>query len=191
MGHLGKKKPKRILGHSACFFSPLARIAPRLGRMVIGHGTGQQYRHWVQLRCQHGTSAGMLAGTTLLLCVALLAGCQEDLGERLQSGQVLAWHGVQGRWVGPVEPANPSCGSRTQGLLTIGEKGFGFDPFESTTVIQGEVGKDGHLSGTLARQGGEHQNLVISFEGLASESGTLSGTLQSGRCQWTVALHRG
>jgi hypothetical protein len=58
-------------------------------------------------------------------------------------------------------------------------------------VIQGELGKDGHLNGTLVRQGPEHQNLSISFDGMASESETISGTLQSGRCHWTVTLHRG
>jgi hypothetical protein len=75
--------------------------------------------------------------------------------------------------------------------MSIGEKGFGFDPFQSTTVIQGEVGKDAHLRGNLARPGGDHQNLAIGFEGTASEANTISGTLQSGRCHWTVTLHRG
>ncbi len=153
--------------------------------MVTGHEAGRLCGHRTQLRCQHSIR------TKALLCVALLAGCHGDLGERLQSGQVLAWHGVQGRWVGPVEATNPACGSLTQGLLTIGEKAFAFDPFQSTTVIRGEVGKDGHLNGSMIRQGGEHQNLTISFEGSASESGTLGGTIQSGRCQWKVALHRG
>jgi len=75
--------------------------------------------------------------------------------------------------------------------MTIGDKGFGFDPFQSTTVIQGDVGKDWRLSGSLARLGSDHQNLSITFDGAASVSETINGTLQSGRCHWSVALHRG
>jgi hypothetical protein len=129
------------------------------------------------------------------LLLVLIAGCQGDLGERLQSGQVLAWHGLQGRWVGPVVPEGKSCGPTTQGLMTIGENGFGFDPFQSTAVIQGVVSKDGRLTGDLSRQGTDHQNITASFVGSASEARSdrevLEGTLVSGRCRWTVTLHRG
>lgn len=129
------------------------------------------------------------------IVLALLAGCGDDLGERLQSGQVLPLLGLQGRWVGSVAPVSPSCGQVTQGLMSIGEKGFGFDPFQSTTVIQGIVDKDGHLTGSLARQGGERQGRSIAFDGMANRGSanddTISGTLSSGRCQWTVTLHRG
>jgi hypothetical protein len=48
-------------------------------------------------------------------------------------------------------------------LLSIGEKGLGFDPFQSTTVIQGVVGKDGRLTGNLARQAGDRQDLSVIF----------------------------
>jgi hypothetical protein len=117
------------------------------------------------------------------------------LGERLQSGRVLAWHGLQGRWVGPVVPADKSCGGTAQGLMSVGDKGFALDPFQSTTVIQGGVGNDGRLTGNLTRQGGDRQNLSVSFEGTAtgagSESETIDGTLVSGRCRWKVTLHRG
>jgi hypothetical protein len=79
--------------------------------------------------------------------------------------------------------------------MSIGEKGFGFDPFQSTTVIQGVVTNNSHLSGTLTRQGGERQGLSITFDGAAnqvdSKADTISGTLVSGRCQWTVTLRRG
>jgi hypothetical protein len=134
---------------------------------------------------------GVAAALWGLILVPLLAGCSGDLGERLQSGQVLAWHGLQGRWVGSVVPVDPACGSTTEGLMSIGEKGFGFDPFQSTTVIQGTVSSDGHFSGKLARQGAEHQNLSIGFEATATGSDAIDGTLQSGRCHWTVTLHRG
>jgi hypothetical protein len=126
-----------------------------------------------------------------MLMSVLIGACKADLGERLQSGQVHAWYGLQGRWVGPVVPTERSCGPATQGLMSIGEKGFGLDPFQSTIVIRGDVGNDGHLSGTLTRQGPEHQDLSIAFEGMAVGSETISGTVQSGRCRWTVTLHRG
>src|SRR5271165_1149907 len=126
-----------------------------------------------------------------LLVSVLTGACEADLGERLQSGQVLAWHGLQGRWVGPVVPTERACGPTTQGLMSIGERGFGLDPFQSTTVIRGELGNDGHLSGGLVRQGAGHQDLSITFEGMAAGSDAISGTLQSGRCFWTVTLHRG
>jgi hypothetical protein len=117
------------------------------------------------------------------------------LGDRLQSGRVLAWHGLQGRWVGPVVPVDKSCGTATQGLMSIGEKGFALDPFQSTTVIQGAVGKDGRLTGNMTRQGGDRQNLSVSFvgsvSGAGSEAEAIDGTLESGRCHWTVTLHRG
>jgi hypothetical protein len=129
------------------------------------------------------------------LAAALIAGCEGDLGERLQSGRVLAWQGLQGRWVGPVVPADKSCGATTQGLMSIGDKGFALDPFQGTTVIQGAVSKDGHLAGNLTRQGGDRQNLAASFvasvSGAGSEAEAIDGILESGRCHWKVTLHRG
>jgi hypothetical protein len=128
----------------------------------------------------------------LALAVALLLnGCGGDLGEPLQSGRVIAWQGWQGRWVGSVIATDPTCGSETRGLMTIGDKGFGFDPFASTAVIQGQVTPDGKLTGTLARQGPDHQNLSLAFEGVASGSESITGVLRSGRCHWTVTLRRG
>jgi hypothetical protein len=129
------------------------------------------------------------------LTIGFIAGCKEDIGERLQSGRVLALQGLQGRWVGPVVPADKSCGPTTEGLMSIGDKGFAFDPFQSTTVMQGDVSKDGRLIGNLSRQGGDHQNLSVSFEGAVSGDGSeaeaINGTLVSGRCHWKVTLHRG
>jgi hypothetical protein len=126
------------------------------------------------------------------LLVSLLASaCGGDPGEHLQSGRVLGWYGLQGRWIGPVVATDHGCGPTTQGLMSIGEGGFGLDPFGSTAVIRGTISSDGHLSGALVRQGAEHQVLSITFEGAAAGSGAISGTLQSGRCRWTVTLHRG
>ncbi len=125
------------------------------------------------------------------LLVSLLAGgCKADLAEPLQSGQVLALSGLQGRWVGQVVPAETTCGQPTQGLMSIGEKGFGFDPFGSTTVIHGQVDHDGHLSGSFS-QGSEARGLSITFQGAAEGSDAIRGTLVSGRCHWSVTLHRG
>jgi hypothetical protein len=75
--------------------------------------------------------------------------------------------------------------------MSIGEKTFGFDPFQSTSVIDGNISPDGHLNGRLDRQSGNHQDLSITFMGNAAAKGTIDGTLQSGRCRWTVTLHRG
>jgi hypothetical protein len=122
---------------------------------------------------------------------ALLIGCEGDLGERLQSGRVLSWHGLQGRWIGSVVPTTSACGPATEGLMSIGKREFGFDPFQSTAVIRGELSDDGHLSGRLVRQGGDHSGLSLVFEATAAGSEEIHGTLQSGRCRWTVALHRG
>lgn len=136
-------------------------------------------------------SCALLGALTLVL----IAGCEGDAGEQLQSGRVLPWHGLQGRWVGPVAPTDRFCGSATQGLMSIGGKGFGFDPFQSTTTIQGTIGKDGHLAGNLTRPGADRQDLSVTFEGSASgeasEAETIEGTLVSGRCHWKVTLHRG
>jgi hypothetical protein len=131
----------------------------------------------------------------MALSVVLVAGCEGDLAERLQSGRVLALQGLQGRWVGPVVPVDTSCGQVTQGLMSIGKGGFGFDPFQSSTVIQGSVGEDGRLTGGLSQRGGDRHDPSISFEGAAAERGstseTIEGALTSGRCRWKVTLRRG
>jgi len=85
----------------------------------------------------------------------------------------------------------PNCGVTTNGLMTVGKNGFGFDPFSSTAVINGDVAADGHLSGTLVREGADHRKLSLVFEGMASEQDTIKGVLQSARCRWSVTLHRG
>lgn len=140
-----------------------------------------------------GEFSSRMAAAALLL--AALTGCEADLGEKLQSGRVFAWKGLQGRWAGEVVPTEPSCGPSTHGLMSVGSSTFGFDPFEGTEVIQGVVTDDGRLAGTLQRQGGDHQNHSLSFEASASEPNsvtkTITGKLASGRCQWTVTLHRG
>ena len=132
-----------------------------------------------------------LRAFSLLLPILLIGACSSDLSEPLQSGRVVAWQGQQGRWVGPVTPAEPGCGTTTNGLMTIGRQRFGFDPFGSSAVIQGDVGADGSLKGTLVREGKDREKLTLEFDGVASGSGTVDGVLHSARCRWTVSLHRG
>ncbi|MBO0710689.1 MAG: hypothetical protein J2P47_05355 [Acetobacteraceae bacterium] len=105
---------------------------------------------------------------------------------------MLALAGVEGRWAGSVHPTDPACGPDRHGLMRIGRGTFAFDPFESTTVIQGTVAGD-TLKGTLSRPGGGGRTLSISFEGRAdsaAEQETITGTLTSGGCAWQVTLRR-
>ena len=126
----------------------------------------------------------------MMLLGGFVAACSDHLADKLQSGEVMAWDGLLGRWAGPVAPTDPSCGGTTDGLLSIGADGFGFDPFQSTTVIVGKVANDGHLAGTLVRTGGSHQTLTISFDAAPADNDTIRGNLASGRCHWSVTLHR-
>lgn len=165
---MGKKNLKKILGQLQPPDKPSLRRALPIA----------------SLACQ------LLPAIAVCGCASDLASTGGALADRMQSGKVLAWDGLQGRWAGPVVPTDPSCGAQTQGLLSIGEGDFGFDPFQSTTVIEGKVIDDSHLAGNLVRQNSAHQSLTISFEAAASGSDTITGTLQSGRCHWTVMLHR-
>lgn len=127
----------------------------------------------------------------LLCCLLVCGGCHSELSDKLQSGQTLSWYGLQGRWVGSVTPVDASCGPTTKGLMTIGEHGFAFDPFQSTQVIRGDIGERNQLFGKLALTGPEHQDLSLVFAGTAATADAIEGSLQSGRCHWTVTLHRG
>jgi hypothetical protein len=131
---------------------------------------------------------GFAAYALLALSVS---GCDTDVAEKLQSGKVLAWSGLQGRWVGSVTPVDASCGPSTRGVLTIGGTDFGFDPFQSTTIIQGTVDRGGHLYGTFIRQDTRHQPISISFNAAAQGGEAITGELLSGRCHWAVTLRRG
>jgi hypothetical protein len=132
----------------------------------------------------------------LLGLILTIAACgQRDLGASLQSGRVLGLAGPEGRWVGDVRPEGPGCGTATKGAMTIGQGKFGFDPFQSTTVITGDVGTDGHMEGTMVRTGAEKQVNSISFQGQVKRNtaGTesIAGELTSGSCHWSVLLRRG
>jgi hypothetical protein len=140
-------------------------------------------------------STSAATAVCVVLFSAFAAGCAKDVAgdvaERLQSGKVMAWDGLLGRWAGPVTPTDQSCGGTTEGLLSIGSDGFGFDPFQSTTVISGKVANDGHLAGTFVRVGSSNQPMSISFDAAPASGDAIRGTLVSGRCHWSVTLHRG
>ena len=128
----------------------------------------------------------------------MLASCSfSEMGKRasesLGTGRVMALAGIEGRWAGPVHPTDPACGPERHGLMTIASDSFAFDPFTSTTVINGTVQRN-TLKGTLSRPGQGGRTLSISFEGRAeraAEQGeTITGTLASGGCSWQVTLHR-
>ncbi len=138
--------------------------------------------------------AGLSAG----LVAPLLGSCgvgelPKRAADAIGTGQVFGFSGLEGRWAGPVRPTDAACGPERHGLMRVGGGTFAFDPFGSTTVIDGTVKQD-TLSGALSRQGGTHQTLTIGFEGTArvdpDKKETIGGTLKSGRCTWQVTLHR-
>ena len=121
--------------------------------------------------------------------IMMLSGC-----DTIGSGKVLSLAGLEGRWSGPVRPSHPECGAERHGLMRIGGRKFAFDPFGSTTIIDGDVEGD-VLKGTLTRIGGGHRRLSITFEGHArtdeNRGETIGGVLSSGNCVWQVVLARG
>jgi hypothetical protein len=133
---------------------------------------------------------------SLLGLILTIGACgEQDLGARFQSGRVFGLAGLEGRWVGEVAPKDPGCGAATKGTMTIGPTRFGFDPFQSTVAITGDVATDGHMEGTMARTGAEKQVSSISFQGQAkggtTEAEAITGELASGSCHWSVLLRRG
>lgn len=129
-----------------------------------------------------------------LNCLWLLVACTGDAGERLQSGRVLPWAGLEGRWVGPVTPSDPGCGVGVVGLMSIGSDTFAFDPFQSTAVLRGKVGSAGDLVGKATRPVLAGSSITMEFLGRVTRSESderIVGTLISGRCHWSVILFRG
>ena len=130
-------------------------------------------------------------GLLLLVC-----GCEgSDPSTFLQSGRVVSLGGLEGRWVGPVDPEGGGCGHATTGLMNIGQGGFGFAPFQNTVVLHGKIGADDSVSGVEERISGDKQILAIRFEGQVvqsdGEQDKIEGALTSGRCRWRVMLTRG
>ncbi len=135
--------------------------------------------------------------TCLVVSVGLLAGCGgggfgQQASDAIGSGSVLPFYGLEGLWSGPVLPRDSGCGQPRHGLMRVGSGVFAFDPFGSTTVINGTVKAD-TFEGTLSRLGAEHRELSINFRGRAradADSEIVEGTLTSGRCSWVVKLTR-
>ena len=129
----------------------------------------------------------------IFILALVMSGCGKDVGLGLQSGEVLAIYGLDGRWAGQVVPNGQDCGPAATGLMSVGGSSFGFDPFQSTSVIRGTVSDAGQLSGTLSRSGGGGKDLSINFEGHAERDAAgsaIRGVLRSAACRWTVTLKR-
>lgn len=112
----------------------------------------------------------------------------------LQSGRVFGLIGLEGRWVGKVSPTGPNCGASSTGLMSASRDKFAFDPFQSTTIIHGDVVK-GRLTGRLERIGGDHRVSAIELDAQATTGSdgnqSIQGELKSGSCQWHIELHPG
>jgi hypothetical protein len=133
---------------------------------------------------------GRLQKAVLLAsCLLGLASCVHEVNRALQTG-----FGITDQWAGPVAPTSPNCGNQTTGLMTLGSKEFSFDPFGSVIVIQGKVEKD-HLEGSLTQAASGQKGITIQFVATinrpANGPPVVQGTVKSGQCMWTVALHRG
>jgi hypothetical protein len=177
---------------------PVVRVVHTLGRERFALLTSPLYQSRYQKMGHMGKRILIkflrrrIGGFAACALLALpISGCETDVAEKLQSGKVLALYGLQGRWVGSVTPVDASCGPATRGVLTIGGGDFGFDPFQSSTIIQGTVGRDGQLGGIFIRQDSHHQPISISFNAAAAGGEAITGELVSGRCHWAVALRRG
>ena len=131
----------------------------------------------------------LLQGILLSWSLLTVAGCVDDIKEKLQTG-----FGDIHRWAGPVVPADPHCGHQTTGLMTLNAKEFSFDPFGSVIVLDGNVDQD-RLEGSATRGAPGQQGATIRFVGTivhpGSEPPTIQGTMTSGPCTWSVTLHRG
>jgi hypothetical protein len=123
--------------------------------------------------------------------IAAVSGCS-GAADRLQSGRVMGWFGLEGRWAGPVTAKADGCGPTATGQMSVEQTKFAFDPFQGTTIINGSVSDDGHLDGVLSRPGNGQQVVSISFSGSAVKHDggeqTIDGVLTSGRCSWSVSL---
>jgi hypothetical protein len=180
---------RRVL-NSGTVRRPHTSLLCRLGYQELGW-LGKQNQKKILGKFRRSRRGAVGLACQLMLTFIILGCGHQDLAEPLQSGKVFGWSGLQGRWVGPVAPSDPACGHATLGLLSIGESDFGFDPFQSTTVIAGKVTNDGRLEGNLVRESPDHKPLSISFQAAQTGADAIKGELQSGRCHWVVTLHRG
>lgn len=167
--------------------------ACREARALLVHIT-PPYREIYPILGRVGKAFILITAAIILGAIVLLvSGCSGNLGDTLQSGEVIGMIGLEGRWAGPVVPRAEGCGSADTGLMTVGRNSFSFDPFQGTTVIDGTVA-DTRLDGFLSRPGNGQQMVSISFSGkvVRPEGGeqVIQGLLLSGPCSWTVSLKR-
>jgi hypothetical protein len=124
-----------------------------------------------------------------------ISGCHNEAADALQSGKVMGFIGLEGRWAGPVVPNSDGCGQTTKGQMSVDRRTFAFDPFQGTTVISGTVSDTDALEGSLSRPGGGQETVSISFSGAVDQHDgggeTIDGQLLSGHCTWAVSLKRG
>lgn len=130
-----------------------------------------------------------------LMALFPVAGCGvSDPALMLQSGRTFGLVGLEGRWLGEVSPSVANCGARSIGSMSIGHGKFAFDPFQSTSIIRGNVADD-QLTGRLEKLGGEKRvtMIVLKAQAISTPDGAqlIRGKLESGPCQWQVELHRG
>jgi hypothetical protein len=125
----------------------------------------------------------------LALSLVTVTGCVHEINEAVQSSS-----GNGNQWAGPVVPTVPDCGSQTTGLMTLSSKEFSFAPFSGVVVIQGKVDKD-HLEDSSNGGALGQKSTTIQFTGTINHPTngppTIEGTTTSGRCTWSVTLHRG
>ena len=199
MGFLGKEKnPARSRG--LIFTGAAGSHTPRLWVFsytklgYLGKGILPMVDSFF-CRARPGRHGLWFVGLICLGACARFETARQTLSSNIGTGEVLPWHGLEGRYSGSVTPVLANCGPKTQGLMSVGGGKFAFDPFQSTTVIKGKVAEDGSLHGELVRQGGGNQTLKADFEARARRNGAggdeIAGVLSSGRCRWQVILRRG
>src|SRR5690348_15742070 len=112
-------------------YQKLGRVGKKIQKIVLRNFVAPSRARSALAPCG-GCPRSIAAVVCMMLLGAFVAACSDHRAGKLQSGEVMAWDGLLGRWAGPVAPTDPSCGSTTDGLLSIGSDGFGFDPFQST-----------------------------------------------------------
>ena len=103
--------------------------------------------------------------------------------------------GLQGRWVGRVEPIAGTCDPASQAILTI-ETGRTppyaaiFLPTAGVLTLHGTSNGTDQVAADLHITGMNHQPYVLSFTA-ARTGDSITGTYISPRCRAEVELHRG
>ena len=107
----------------------------------------------------------MLRFFFLAALLLVVAGCNNEVADRLQSGRVIGMFGLEGRWAGSVTPTADGCGKMSTGLMSVTRTTFALDPFQGTTIINGTISDAGKLEGHLSRPGGRPAGSVDQLRG--------------------------